>query len=409
MTIPSTPRACAQLRTADTTNDSSNSYFSQLLAPSSAMNCQAPDANRPVRLALLCAGLLLSCVSVALAAQAGWHRGASEAESAVWAAAGVALAIVSLTGLAAALTCSGTMRRTALGAWLLALAFVIVAGLGSQHGGRELAARTDSASTGDRARHEAAYKRAAHELAALPAARPARVIENELAVILKDTRLKGCTGWLESKRLRTICVERVEPLRAEQSIALERQLLQEAMNDATAALAAAKPSKPANGDAAALQKYLALVGVSLTPDRIADWLNLLTVMAVEVVGAVALALSRQQPVAQQPAAALNVQQQPREGGTLTPQTPVNTPPALGVQTPAARAVNAKTTATIERLKARILGDLERGPRACSQRALAGELGVSVGYVNKALKELAHGGRVNVLASREGTRLELANA
>jgi hypothetical protein len=35
--------------------------------------------------------------------------------------------------------------------------------------------------------------------------------------------------------------------------------------------------------------------------------------------------------------------------------------------------------------------------------------VSVGYVNKVLKELANGGRVNVRASREGTRLELMSA
>ncbi|MCC7251615.1 hypothetical protein [Hyphomicrobium sp.] len=409
MTTRSALSGANPARNAPTPNDASKPSALQPVAHIGATNCNTPDANKPLRLALLAAGLLLAAVSIALAASAGYARGATQLEAVVWSVAGIALAIVSLTGLAAAISTRGTMRRAAFTAWLIALAFVIVAGLGSQHGGRELATRTDNATTGDRTRAEAVYKRAAADLAALPAARPAGVIDNELAVLLKDTRLRGCAGWLESKRLRTVCVEKVEPLRAEQSIAHERQRLQQTMDNATAALTAAKPTTPANSDAAAVARYLAALGVVLPVDRLADLISLLTVVAIEVVGAVALALGRQHPVAQPPSAAVNVHEQPRDGGALTLQAPVNTPPRPGVQSLPNRGLNADTTATIERLKARILGDLERGPRACSQRALAGEFGVSVGYVNKALKELAHGGRVNVLASRVGTRLELATA
>lgn len=409
MLISSTPRARAQLRTADTTNDSPKPYSSQLLAPSGAMNCQAPETNRPVCLALLCAGLLLSCVSVALAAQAGWHRGVSQAESAVWAVAGVALAIVSLTGLAAAVSSGGTMRRTAFGAWLLALAFVVTAGLGSQHGGRELATRADAAATGDRARHEAAYKRASTELAALPAARPAGVIENELAVLLKDSRLKDCTGWLESKRLRTICVEKVEPMRAEQSIAHERQRLQEAMDDASAALSAAKPSKPANGDAAALQRYLALVGINLTPDRIADWLNLLAVMAVEVVGAVALALGRQQ--------SLTVAAQPRQSWTADSSPVVNSEagsapaerepvqPGQPVERPSPRGGLA-VGSDADRRRARVVQKLLDGALVGTQESIAGRLGLPKTTMRR-LVEMDS--RLRLTVGPQGSRLELANA
>ncbi len=103
-----------------------------------------------------------------------------------------------------------------------------------------------------------------------------------------------------------------------------------------------------------------------------------------------------------------------DGGLNTAvNAPVNTPPG-GVQSPVLPALNApvnvvadaKTAATIERLKRRILGDLERGPRSCSQRSLATEFGASVGYLNKALHELAAVGAVNVSTSRVGTRVEL---
>jgi hypothetical protein len=274
-----------------------------------------------------------------------------------------------------------------------------------------LTTRTDGAVTGDRTRHEAANKRASDELAALPSTRPVALLQALLARELSDAALNDCHGWQDSKRARKRCVEIVEPARAELANAEAREKAQHDMADASATLATLKPSTPANSDATALARYFAAVGIVLPADRLADLISLLTVLAVEIAGAVAIALGRQSlavaPSARQPWTAVNVQEQPRDGGTLVLRSPLNTPPQLGVQTADRRAVNAETSQTIERLKARILGDLERGPRACSQRALADELGASVGYVNRALKELASGGRVNVRASRVGTRLELA--
>lgn len=204
----------------------------------------------------------------------------------------MALALVSLFGLSLVLTHHGQRRAVAGVAWLLGLTFTIVAALGSQHGGRELAGRTDSAIAGERARLEAAYKRESEELAALPPARPASVADAELAVILKDVRLKDCRGWLENRRFRTICVEKVEPARAEQSIARERERLQTAMTDATAALSKLTVGKPANTDANAIERYLAAVGIRVGTQRLADLLNLLTVHELAAAGAVNVSTSK---------------------------------------------------------------------------------------------------------------------
>lgn len=366
--------------------------------------------NAAARLAFLTAGTLLALASIAIAALNGWSRGASPLESTVWAAAGIALALVSLFGLSQVLTNHG-QRRTAAGvAWLLSLIFTVVAALGSQHGGRELAGRTEVAAAGDRARHEADYSRAETALAGLPAARPAGVIEQELAVLLQDERLKGCAVWLANWRLRKVCDEKVGPARAELANAQARETAQAAMAAASAALGTATVGKPPNSDASAVQRYLAAIGIRVGADRLADVLNLLTVFAIEFCGAAALALGW--PIAGNGKVRVNTGD---AGLSVSMNTPVNAPTG-GVQAPALPALNApvnatdeKTAATIERLKRRILGDLERGPRSCSQRRLASEFGASVGYVNKALHELRMAGAVNVITSRAGTVVELAIA
>ena len=354
----------------------------------------------------------MALASIAIAALNGWSRGTSLPESLVWAAAGIALALVSLFGLSMMLTHQGKPRTTAGIAWVLGLTFTVVAALGSQHGGRELASRTDGAATGDRARFEADYKRAAGDLALLPATRPAAVIDQELAIMLQEHRLKGCAGWLENWRLRKTCAEKVAPLQTEQAIAGDRARLQTAIATASAALGTASVGKPANTDASAVQRYLGAIGIHVGTERLADILNLLTVFAVEFCGAAALALSRR-PIVGHDKGRMNT----GDGGLNTSvNAPLNTPPG-GVQDPVLPALNApvnvtadpKTAATIERLKRRILGDLERGPRSCSQRSLASEFGASVGYLNKALHELAAVGALNVATSRVGTRVALVTA
>jgi len=390
------------------TNQSLVTQSPQPLTAVSARAHAAAADNRPARLAFFAAGILLAGASIALAALNGWARGASPFESAIWAGAGVALALVSLFGLSLVLTNHGHRRRAAAIAWVLGLGFTVVAALGSQHGGRELAGRTESAAVGNHARHRADYDRATATLAGLPATRPAAVIGGEIAALLQDRRLKDCNERLASWRLRKVCDEKVAPARAELANALERETAQAALTAASAALGTSTVAKPANADAGAVRRYLAAIGVDVGTDRLADVLNLLTVLAVEVCGAVALALGRKSVTGV--TGAVNAG---GGGENLAVNTPANAPPG-GVQAPLLAALNAtvctadaRTAATIERLKRRILGELEHGPRSCSQRRLASEFGASVGYVNKALHELAAVGAVNVSTSRAGTTLALA--
>lgn len=380
----------------------------QSLGAENDAQASAIDDKGAARLAFLAAGTLLALASVAIAALNGWSRGASLPESLVWAGAGIALALVSLFGLSLMLTHHGQQRATAGIAWALGLTFTVVAALGSQHGGRELATRTEGAVVGNHVRHQADYGRAAAQLAELPATRPAAVIQQELAVLLQDRRLKSCSEWLDSARLRKTCATQVTPARIELANAQARETAQAAMATASVVLGSSGLARPANSDASAVRRYLEAIGIQAGVDRLADVLNLLTVLAVEFCGAAALALGRRPAVSVgHDAYHVNIGDGGLNAGV---NATVNAPPG-GAQAPVAPILNApgdgKTAATIERLKRRILGDLERGPRSCSQRSLASEFGASVGYVNKALHELAAAGAVNVSTSRVGTIIVLS--
>lgn len=180
MPHPAAPSGAKQALVAYSTTDLLKPASAQSLAADCVTSTSTSPDNKLARLAFSAAGFLLALASISIAALNGWARGASPPESAVWAGAGIALALISLFGFSLALTCNGAKRTAASAAWLLGLAFTITAALGSQHGGRELAARTDGAITGERARLESAYKRASDELATLPAARASAVIDNSL-------------------------------------------------------------------------------------------------------------------------------------------------------------------------------------------------------------------------------------
>ncbi len=364
----------------------------------------APD-NRAARLAFLAAGTLLGLASIAIAALNGWSRGASLAESLVWAAAGIALALVSLFGLSLVLANHGQARATAGIAWLLGLTFTVVAALGSQHGGRELAGRLDGAATGDRVRFEADHKRAAGELALLPATRPAGVIDQELATpVLMDSRLKGCSGWLESWRLRKVCADKVAPLRAEQAIAADRARLQTAMAAASAALGTATVGKPANSDANAMQRYLAAIGIYVGAERLADILNLLTVLAVEFCGSCCAGTwspadcrSRQGPCGG-PACRLRTRHESAGWSSARPKSAARSPNPLSgcadIEGPASSAAGRRTL-VIERLKA---GALEG-----RQVDIADALGVPRTTLRRIVEA---DDRLRMIVGPQGSRLEL---
>lgn len=378
------------------------SQSSQHLAAGSAHAPSAAADNRIARLAFLVAGTLLAGTSVSLAALNGWSRGASLPESVIWAGAGIALALVSLFGLSLALTCHGQARRAAALAWLLGLSFTVVAALGSQHSGRELAGRSEVAAAGNRARHQTDYDSAVATLAKLPETRPIAVIENELSVLLQDERLKGCAVWLDSARLRKVCETKVQPARTELANAQAREAAQASMTAASAALGSSGVAKPANSDASAVQRYLAAIGIHVGADRLADILNLLTVFAVEFCGSVALALGRR------PAVHAECQQRPHEsvvdataadsGGAVAPSprdesTPDRLSPQFGLADDGPAA--SRRTQIVERLKS---GALEG-----RQVDLARELGVPKTTLRRIVESDS---RLRMVAGPQGSRLEL---
>jgi hypothetical protein len=317
-----------------------------------------------------------------------------------------------------ALTTKGARRVMACVVYALGLSFTGIAALGSQHGGRALNEATARALSGERARLESQYRRADAALTKLPEARPTAAIRAEIDAALKDPRLNDCHGWLQSTRLRAVCVEKVEPLRAELANAEERQRLTSELATTSEALSALTVGKPANADAESLGRYLAAFGIGATSDRLADILNLLTVASVELAGGIAFALSSRSvnPVE------LHKRANTVNGSINAPEAtfvnathallvntkvnaPVNTTKVLKTKSKH-RRVNASPGGTLERIKREIVASLLDGAKACSQRALADVHGCSVGLVNKAVRSLAEAGIVRVRANRFCTRLEL---
>lgn len=381
------------------------SFQLQLLSQPLGVAHDAPASaatdNRAARLAFLVAGALLSLASVSLAALNGWSRGASIYESLIWSGAGIALALVSLFGLSLMLTHHGQARRAAGLAWALGLSFTLVAALGSQHGGRELATRTEGAAVGDHARHQADYDRATAQLAKLPETRPVGVIQQELAVLLQDERLKGCAGWLDSARLRKVCDGKVAPARTELANAQARETAQAAMTAAGAALGSGAVAKPANSDASAVRRYLSAIGIHVGADRLADLLNLLTVFAVEFCGSASLALARRATVhaehQQRPSAseadATAADSGPRGGSPRNESAPDRPSPLAG--TALDRAAADRRTQIVDRLKS---GALEG-----RQVDIATALGVPKTTLRRIVESDS---RLRMVAGPQGSRLEL---
>lgn len=394
-------RAGAQQALVPLTTD--EPLLSKPTRPLTAASGEPPSAaadNLAARIAFLVAGVLLALTSVSLAALSGWSRGASLPESLIWAGAGIALALVSLFGLSLALTCNATSRAAATAAWLLALSFTVVAALGSQHGGRELAGRTEAAAVGDHGRAQADYDRAAAALAQLPETRPAAVIQGELSVLLQDKRLKDCAVWLDSGRLRKVCSTQVLPARTELANAQARETAQAAMASASAALGSSGVAKPPNSDASAVRRYLAAIDINVGTDRLADVLSLLTVLAVEVCGAVALALGRR------PAVYAEHQQRPHE--SVADATEVDSSPhgggcGLGRSGADSRTgLQALDRGALDR-RTQIVERLKSGALEGRQVDLARELGVPKTTLRRIVESDS---RLRMVAGPQGSRLEL---
>lgn len=321
-----------------------------------------------------------------------------------------ALAVVMALGLEAAKPLALMSAFEAIRAWrlasgaaltvlgLVAVAYSLTAELSLMAGARgdrvaERAAVSDTARNAKERRG-----RLEDELAALSNARPAAAVSAELGAILTDKRLANCDTWLASLKLRTKCIEKVAPLRAELAIAerrdtLRRELAQLADRPRVGEL---RPDPAAH----ALAVYLALLGIKLEAAVLTEWLALIPVLALEVGSAFAGILAR--------GVATNTPSPTRSTPTPIPapfseQIRAENDVFKGVQD--GPPVLTVPDAPAERL-VQLLND-RGGEVLAGQRTLAKALGISAGGVNALLRELADAGRVVVEAGRGGTLVKLA--
>ncbi len=123
-----------------------------------------------------------------------------------------------------------------------------------------------STARGDLAAGRSKATRAQQELDKIGITRPSAEISAELsALLLNDKRLEngeGCDGWLASVKLRTLCVERIAPLRAELAKAERREHLEAELRD--------KSVGKSDPGASSLAAYLGALGIPVAVDEVAQ-------------------------------------------------------------------------------------------------------------------------------------------
>jgi hypothetical protein len=218
------------------------------------------------RLIFTTAGLLLCAVSITIAAHNGWNRGATFTDQVVWAGAGVALALLSVSGMSMVLISRGATRKALAGTvYLLGLGFTAIAAVGSQHAGRDFNAATSESLVGQRQRLEAAYNRANDTLSKLPTARPADVVQTDIERIMLANGIHDCaTTWDNTILQQKICASRIEPLKAEIATGKESERLKAELATITQQLSSLGVAKTANADSAALSMPMPLAQVGTT-------------------------------------------------------------------------------------------------------------------------------------------------
>jgi len=235
------------------------------------------------------------------------------------------------------------------------------------------------------------------ELTAIGIIRPSQAVQGELAALLSDKRLNDCQGWLESVRLRTTCIEKVAPLKAELANAERREQLQ-----ASLAQPDAQPSKVADPGSVALATYLRAVGLNLSAEVVAQWLILVPVLALEVGSALAMVLVQSSSTVSPTAQAVTPEpvEPPRKAANrrgsppTSPQGEISAFPEPTVD----RSTVAK--AIVNQLQA-AGGSLSR-----SERGLAKLIGTSKPTARRAIHGLAAAGIIALEASRSGTVMRL---
>jgi hypothetical protein len=339
----------------------------------------------PVRIAYLSAAIF-TAASGGTNIIFGWSKGSDLPTSLVWAAVAGAVAIVFALAWPAVLKSLEAKRWSAAALSLLALVlagtYSVTAALGSAAGGRMNAATTETATTDDRKKAQDAYDVAKAELATL---KPTRTV-----------------GELEAMRAGWKRAYPREPwaLEPELARAKRRAELEAKMEGATKELKTTGPAKVANSDAKALSRYMAAVGVDITPEHLTDLLVLLAVLMIEAGGGLSLAVgmalsgaSASAPVAREAPAS----------------TDTGRPATLPVDALHAQVNTTLQTHPVTVFRASdVLGWLQQhGGRAeTSMRRLGDALGCSSSRAHNEVRRLVNTGKITAASTPRGTLLEL---
>jgi hypothetical protein len=336
----------------------------------------------------------------------GWQKGSDLAGSLTWAAVAAAVAIVFALSWPALIRSLEARRWSAalvaLVALMLAGAYSVTAALGSAAGGRANAATHEAATTDARKKAQDAYDAAKAELATLKPARPVAELE---AIVARNPEAGGRCAFGNGS-MRTVCPP--HPLVPELARAKRRAELEIKIERAAGELAKTGPAKIANSDAKALARYLAAIGLDVTPDRLNDLLVLLAVLMIEAGGGLSLALGMALGAAPAGHTEASVNAEVSEPKRL------QTPPvdALDALLNAA-SVQASIASRHQRPPGVHAGDLTAWLRAkggaaqTSMRRLALELGRSPAGVHVEIGRLAAAGVLTAAAGPRGTVLTLA--
>ena len=242
-------------------------------------------------LAFLSASLLVG----ASATFGGWYaytQGSQHGPLMAGAAVAMALGLEIAKPLAVAGFVGSIFRRPGQALALMALgtiavAYSLTAELSLMATGRADAAAERTSSSGKAIDARAKVRALQAEIAAVGHTRGAGEVQAELSAALLDKRLNGCEGWLANVQLRATCIERVAPLKAELARAERKADLAAQLTEAEGGVATAGPEREADPGAKALATFLAGVGVVVEPGRLADWIVLVGVLALEIGSAMA--------------------------------------------------------------------------------------------------------------------------
>jgi hypothetical protein len=338
----------------------------------------------PARAAYLSAAVFIGA-SGATNLLFGWSKGTDLPTSLVWAAVAGAVAIVFALAWPAVLKSLEAKRWSAaalsLFALVLAGSYSVTAALGSAAGGRMNAATTETATTDDRKKAQDAYDTAKAELATL---KPTRTVGELEAMRAGWRRAYPNQPWV------------LEP---ELARAKRRAELEAKMEGATKELKTTGPAKVANSDAKALSRYMAAVGVDITPERLTDLLVLLAVLMIEAGGGLSLAVGM---VLSGPSRTPLV-----PSVSAVSDQPQTEPAALSESPPMSRTDCPMRVRPIE---AEILDWLKvSGGKAEGVRRLAASLGRARSTVSDECRRLAAAGLITMSRGRHGSLLSLVPA